>query len=72
MIGAYQPRMGSRRAELQAPCKDCREKVPGCHDHCEAFAQYKQRLEEAKAYHRKNDGNEISSPLARIKRRGYT
>lgn len=34
MDGMENSKMGSRRKELTAPCKGCKERFPGCHDGC--------------------------------------
>jgi hypothetical protein len=28
------------------PCKDCRDRHPGCHDKCDGYKAWKMRLEE--------------------------
>ena len=38
------------------PCgKDCQERKPGCHDHCEKYKAWHEELERAKAYVRKEN-----------------
>lgn len=32
-----------------APCKGCPDRYYGCHDHCEKYNQWKERLHERKA-----------------------
>lgn len=32
---------------MQAPCKDCPDRVPGCHSACEKYAAYKAKKEQA-------------------------
>jgi hypothetical protein len=28
------------------PCKDCRDRIPGCHGSCARYKEWKQRLDE--------------------------
>lgn len=36
------------RGEPQGPCKDCRDRAPGCHGQCEKYKEYRQELAEYK------------------------
>lgn len=33
---------------MNAPCKDCPQRILGCHDRCERYAQYRRAREEAR------------------------
>ena len=33
---------------IPVPCKDCEERHEACHDSCERYAVYKQKIQEAK------------------------
>lgn len=68
MDGLYNQRPGSHRRELVAPCKGCRERTPGCHDHCERYAQYKGVVADKNAYMKRSQWDEYD-PLAPKRRR---
>ena len=39
-----------------APCKDCRDRVLGCHSHCEKYMTYKKKHdEEMTAFHKEKE-----------------
>ena len=65
MDGLEEKRMGSRRAELTAPCKGCGDRKPGCHDKCQAFRGFRERLEEKRKYEMANEYNVIDPPMKR-------
>lgn len=65
MDGLEEKRMGSRRAELVAPCKGCGARKPGCHDKCQAFQGFRVRLEEKRKYEKANEHNVIDPPMKR-------
>ena len=50
MDGLENSKMGSRRKELIAPCKGCKERLPGCHDGCAGYQEFKQRVIEKNRY----------------------
>lgn len=35
--------MGYRRSRVGLVCKDCEDRHPGCHDHCEKYARSKEK-----------------------------
>lgn len=65
MDGLEEKRMGSRRAELTAPCKECMDRTPGCHDKCQTFRGFRARLEEKRKYEKANEYNVIDPPMKR-------
>ena len=72
MEGMDNQRTGSRRKDLIPPCKDCGERNPGCHDHCSRYAEYKQRMEQVRAYMKRvEETGEYYDPMAPVRRR-YT
>lgn len=36
---------GDMRPKLTAPCKDCKERSPGCHGRCEKYRDYRAELD---------------------------
>lgn len=68
MEGLYNPRPGAKRRDLVAPCKWCRERTPGCPDHCERYAQFKGVVAEKNEYMKRRRWDEYD-PLAPKRRR---
>lgn len=58
-----------------APCKGCQERYYGCHDRCERFGQWKEKLHERKArekeYNRQAHEDFRRSELCDIRNHNY-
>ena len=37
-----------------SPCKGCADRNPGCHDHCEAYKEWKAERDKVREYLREN------------------
>ena len=48
--GLENPRCGSQRKELIAPCLGCEKRNPGCHDKCEMYLGFKERIAKKNKY----------------------
>lgn len=48
--GLENPRCGSQRKDLIAPCLGCEKRNPGCHDKCEMYLAFKERVEKKNRY----------------------
>ena len=55
MDGLENAKMGSKRKDLTAPCKGCQNRIPGCHDRCSAYMEFKAVLAEKNEYLRKHE-----------------
>ena len=53
----------------RAPCKDCADRYPGCHDHClkEEYAAYRGKLDTLR---RKRNEERMNLLTHRLKERG--
>lgn len=72
MYGVTNPKMGSRRKELVAPCMGCEEKHPGCHGGCDRYKEYREGLSRLHLYEKKHEAaGEVKDPMAPSKRRYY-
>ena len=61
---------------VKAPCRECEERYPGCHDHCEKYQQALKEWEDFKTHVRKEKQDEfnhyrVSVIRAEMKRRSY-
>ncbi len=45
-------------AGINSPCQNCRDRRPCCHDACKAFAEFRSKVDEAKARMRKAQQDE--------------
>lgn len=50
--GLENPKCGSKRAELTAPCKGCKDRKPCCHDSCERYESFKANIAKKNKYMR--------------------
>lgn len=50
-------------------CKDCEERHPACHDHCEKYIRQKAEIAEIKR--KQIEANDIESAIAATKSRLY-
>ena len=69
MDGLENRTMGSKRADLTAPCKGCGERKPGCHDRCEGYAAFRAVLGQARSYEAENSSHVLWDPMAPKRRR---
>ena len=38
------------RIRPEAPCQECKERVLGCHDHCDKYMDFRKRQDDYNAY----------------------
>lgn len=69
MDGMENKRMGSRRKELIAPCKGCEKRVPGCHDGCEGYLEFRRQNEIKRRYEAEYMSHSVYDPLAPKRKR---
>lgn len=68
MEGLENSKIGSRRKELTAPCKGCQERVPGCHDRCGRYGEFRATVVR-KNEHMKAHQWEVYDPMEPKRRR---
>lgn len=68
MDGMENSKMGSRRKELTAPCKGCKERFQGCHDGCQGYKEFQAAVAEKNKYMKRSRWD-CYDPLAPKRRR---
>ena len=57
---------------MEAPCLNCKDRHPGCHDRCETYQKYRKQKDEANERKRMEgaiDGYQIAQMRKSVKKR---